>query len=103
MPTRKGYAGKILKVNLSTGDISTIPTETYANQFLGGRGIAVKVHWDEVPKEAGPFDPENRLVIMTGPVGGVPGLAGSRWQVSGKSPVFNQFSYCNLGVPGVHS
>ncbi|MBW2053321.1 MAG: hypothetical protein JRI85_13930, partial [Deltaproteobacteria bacterium] len=97
MPTRKGYAGKILRVNLSTGDITNIPTETYAERFIGGRGIAAKIHWDEVPKEAGPFDPENRLVIMTGPVAGVPGLAGSRWQVSGKSPVFNQFSYCNLG------
>ena len=97
MSIAKGYAGKILKVNLSANDITTIPTETYAGQFIGGRGIAAKIHWDEVPREAGPFDPENRLVLMTGPVAGVPGLAGSRWQVSGKSPVFNQFSYCNLG------
>ncbi|MFC1885817.1 aldehyde ferredoxin oxidoreductase C-terminal domain-containing protein, partial [Thermodesulfobacteriota bacterium] len=43
------------------------------------------------------FDPENRFVIMNGPVCGVPGLSGSRWMVSGKSPVHNQFSYCNLG------
>jgi len=34
---------------------------------------------------------------MTGPVCGVPGFAGSRWQVSGKSPIYDQWSYSNLG------
>ncbi len=97
MAIRKGYAGEILRVDLSDGRISTVPTDTYAGPFLGGRGIAVKIHWDEVPTEAAAFDPENRLVFMTGPVCGVPGLAGSRWQVSARSPFNQQFSYCNLG------
>ena len=92
-----GYAGNILRINLSTGEIGTVPTEPYAEQFVGGRGIALKIHWDEVPAGIDAFDPENRLVFMTGPVCGVPGLAGSRWQVSGKSPVHDQWSYCNLG------
>jgi aldehyde:ferredoxin oxidoreductase len=97
MAQQPGYAGNILRVDLSSDNISTTPTETYADKFIGGRGIAVKIHWDEVPADIHPFDPENRLVMMTGPTCGLPGLAGSRWQVSGKSPVFNQFSYCNLG------
>jgi aldehyde:ferredoxin oxidoreductase len=97
MNAKQGYAGKIMRLNLSNGEITTVPTETYADRFVGGRGIAAKIHWDEVPPEAAPFDPDNRLVFMTGPTCGIPGLAGSRWQVSGKSPVFNQFSYCNLG------
>lgn len=93
----QGYAGKILRINLSTREITSAPTETYTEKFLGGRGIAAKIHWDEVPDGIDAYDPENRLVVMTGPAGGVPGLAASRWQVSGKSPIFNQFSYCNLG------
>ena len=97
MAHKNGYAGKILRVNLSTGDIATVPTEVYADRFLGGRGIALKIHWDEVAPQTDALDPENRLTIMTGPVCGVPGFAGSRWQVSGKSPVHNQFSYSNLG------
>ena len=97
MADRKGYAGKILRVNLSTGELKAVPTENYADRFLGGRGIAAKVHWDEVSPEIGAFDPENRLCIMTGPLCGVPGFAASRWQVSGKSPLHNTFSYCNLG------
>jgi aldehyde:ferredoxin oxidoreductase len=92
-----GYAGKILDIDLSTGQIDPIPTRVYADRFIGGRGIAAKIHWDHVPQNISAFDPENRLVFMTGPVCGVPGFAGSRWQVSGKSPLSNQFAYCNLG------
>jgi aldehyde:ferredoxin oxidoreductase len=92
-----GYAGKILRVDLSLGDISSVPTAPYAERFVGGRGIALKIHWDEVPAGISALDPENRLVFMTGPVGGVPGFAGSRWMVSAKSPVLNQWSYSNLG------
>jgi aldehyde:ferredoxin oxidoreductase len=92
-----GYAGEILRVNLSTGEFKTVPTKVYADLFLGGRGIAAKIHWDEVPPEIDAFDPENRLVFMTGPVCGVVGFAGSRWQISGKSPQTNRFSYGNLG------
>jgi aldehyde:ferredoxin oxidoreductase len=92
-----GYAGKILRVNLSTGRVRTVPTETYAKRFLGGRGLALKVYWDEVSPQIDALDPENQIAIMTGPLCGIPGIAGSRWQVSGKSPTINQFSYSNLG------
>ncbi len=97
MAKQYGYAGRILRVDLSTRIINTFPTSEYADAFLGGRGIAAKIHWDEVPPDADAFDPENRMVIMTGPLCGIPGFAGSRWQVSGKSPILNRFSYCNLG------
>ncbi len=93
------YAGKILRVDLDSGETSDIPTDAYASRFLGGRGIALKIHWDEVPPEVGALDPENRLVFATGPLGGLPAIGGSRWQASGKSPVSDpeQFNYCNLG------
>ncbi len=93
----KAYAGNILRVNLSTGDVDTVPTEDYVQLFLGGRGLAAKIYWDEVPPGIDAFDPENRLLFVTGPIAGVPGFAGSRWQVCGKSPIHDRFSYCNLG------
>ena len=97
MTHSKGYAGNILRVNLSDGNVNTVPTEDYADLFLGGRGIAAKIYWDEVPPRSDAFDPENRLIFVTGPMAGVPGFGGSRWQVCGKSPIHNQFSYCNMG------
>ena len=42
METVYGYAGKILKVDLSSGTVNHIPTVEYADRFLGGRGIAAK-------------------------------------------------------------
>lgn len=94
-----GYAGRILRVDLSSGDIGELPTADYANDFLGGRGIATRIYWEEVSCEVKPFDPENRLVFITGPLAGVPGLAGSRWQICGKSPATSPdlFCYSNLG------
>ena len=81
-----GYIGKILRVDLSSGSITQMPTMDYADRFLGGRGIAAKICWDEVPPEVGAFDPENRLIFATGPLAGLSGISASRWTVCGKSP-----------------
>ncbi len=99
MADQYGYAGKILRVDLSSGRISHTPTAEYAERFLGGRGIAAKIYWDEVPANVSAFDPENRMVFVTGPLAGFSGLSGSRWQVCGKAPAMTpeEFSYCNLG------
>ncbi len=96
MTGQYGYAGKILRVDLSSGNVTDIPTADYADRFLGGRGIAAKIYWDEVSSQIDALDSENRLIFMTGPVCGVPGFA-SRFQVCGKSASTNQFSYSNLG------
>jgi aldehyde:ferredoxin oxidoreductase len=94
-----GYAGRMLSVDLSSGNISDLSTRSYADDFVGGRGIAAKIYWDEVPPHAKAFDPENLLIFVTGPLAGVAGLAGSRWQVCGKSPATDPevFCYSNLG------
>lgn len=100
MTAEYGYAGKILRVDLSSGNVTRTPTMNYADRFIGGRGIGLKIYWDEVPPEVKAFDPENRLMFLTGPMAGIsPGVAGTRWIVCGKSPSASpeQFSYCNLG------
>ncbi len=96
MTGQNGYAGNILKIDLSSASIARVPTSEYADLFLGGRGIAAKIYWDEVPPKIDASDPENRLIFMTGPLCGVPGFA-SRFQICGKSMGTNQFSFCNLG------
>jgi len=96
MTNKNGYTGTILRVDLSSGSITHIPTAEYADSFLGGRGIAAKIYWDEVTPYFHALDPENRLIFITGPVTGLPGF-GSRFQVCGKSASTQQFSYSNLG------
>lgn len=94
-----GYVGKILRVNLSSGTIGLTSTLDYAERFLGGRGIAAKIYWDEVPPEASAYHEDNALVFVTGPLGALPTLGGSRWQVCGKSHTTSpdHFNYGNFG------
>ena len=94
-----GYSGKILSVDLSGGRHTDLATSDYADEFVGGRGIAAKLFWDNTPPNAAAFDPENCLICATGPVTGFFGLAGCRWVICGKSPSAQpeSFSYGNLG------
>src|SRR3974390_1768417 len=94
-----GYAGEILKVDLFSRKISKLKTADYAPRFLGGRGIAAKIYWDEVPPQVKAFEPENRMVFATGPLAGLKGVSGFRWQICGKSALTDPeyFNYCNLG------
>jgi aldehyde:ferredoxin oxidoreductase len=94
-----GYAGNILKVDLNSRSVSKLSTMDYAEEFLGGRGIAAKLYWDHVPPSAAAFDPDNALILATGPLAGVPILGGSRWVVCGKSPATSPeyFGSANLG------
>ncbi len=94
-----GYAGEILKVDLSDGEITRLPTSDYAERFLGGRGIAARLYWDMVPPQTGALDPENCFICASGPAAGFTRLAGFRWKIFGKSPAGEPeaFSHANLG------
>ena len=67
-----GWAGRILRVNLSTGMISNVDTTKYVPKYIGGRGVADRIAWEEVPFEngVGPFDEENKIIFMVGPLSG---------------------------------
>jgi aldehyde:ferredoxin oxidoreductase len=94
-----GYAGEILKVDLSDGKTSKLATADYADKYIGGHGIAARLYWEMVPAEAGAYDPVNCLICANGPVTGFPGFAGFRWKICGKTPLGDpeSFSYSNLG------
>ena len=62
-----GWTGKILRINLSDGSISTFPTEPYKG-YIGGMGLANKIMFDEVPAGTDPLSEENKVVIAVGPL-----------------------------------
>ena len=98
-PGTFGWAGKILKINLSCFEISELETMHYADRFLGGRGIATRIYWEEVGRDVGAFDPENHLILMTGPLGATGAQGASRFAAVSKSPMLmpEAFCYGNLG------
>ncbi len=92
-----GYAGTIVTVDLTTGRIETSDSSRYVDRFLGGRGLATKIYWDSLVSDFKWDDADNPLIFVNGPLAGFKGLAGSRWQLCGKSPIGNCFSYANFG------
>ena len=62
-----GWAGTILRVNLTNGSTSTMSTDPY-KEYIGGMGIGYKVIWDEVPLETHPYAPEAKIVFAVGPL-----------------------------------
>lgn len=77
-----GRSGHILRVDLSERKYSREPVESYTHNFIGGRGINVKVVFDEVDSKISPFDQKNRLVIGPGILAGTPAPTASRSQIT---------------------
>ncbi len=98
--TQNCYAGQILRVELTTGSITTDQfDERYIDRFVGGRGVASKVLYDEVPPEVDPFDPANRLIFSPGALHGTGAPAASRTTVTTRSPLTNMHGDGHAGAP----
>jgi len=93
-----GYGGSILRVNLTTGQITKQPTPPeVARDYIGGRGFGAYFLFKEVPKNAEPLGPENKLIISTGPLSGlmVPGAGKCDWTT--KSPLTGGYASASMG------
>jgi aldehyde:ferredoxin oxidoreductase len=84
----KGYMGNILRINVANGTarVEPLPDEL-ARQFIGGRGVAAKLLYDELPAGTDPLSPLNKLIFSTGPLASTAAQACSRWMVTTKSPL----------------
>ncbi len=81
-----GWAGKILDVDLSTGSISTRDTLKYAVDYIGGRAMAARIAWEEIPPGIDSYDPENHIIVATGPLTGTLAPTSGRTVMTGVSP-----------------
>lgn len=90
--------GKILRVNLSTGEIKEeIPDENNLKMYLGGAALATKYLFDETPKGIDPLGSENKLIFMTGPMTGTSSPSTGRFSVVAKSPLTGFWGQANSG------
>jgi aldehyde:ferredoxin oxidoreductase len=96
-----GYRGEILRVDLSRGRITTIPTSHY-EPWVGGHGMGSAIFFDLVKdKTIDGFDPTNMVTIMTSPLSGTLIPAGAaRTEVQGigvQSYPIGWFTRSNFG------
>jgi aldehyde:ferredoxin oxidoreductase len=77
-PVDRGYAGKTLYVNLTANTIESRPvTDEMKETFIGGRGFGLWRLWHAVGPDTTWDDPDNEIVISSGPIGGTTLYPGS--------------------------
>jgi aldehyde:ferredoxin oxidoreductase len=81
-----GWVGKILRVDLNERQITSEDTLKYGLEYIGGRGINARIAWNEIPPDIGPYDPDNKLMFMTGPLTGTLASGSGRLTVGGVAP-----------------
>ncbi len=98
-----GYAGRLLKVDLSSGKTRVESLdEARARRYLGGRGLGARILMDEVPAGCDPLGPENRLIFAMGPLAGTFAPGSGRHVIVAKSPATGGFGEAYTGAFVAH-
>jgi len=98
MAEKGGYVGSLLRVNLSNKSYQVENlNDSLLTLFLGGRGIAARIYHQEIPPHVKPFDEENRLIFMTGPLTGTIVPASTKFQCATRSPETGIYLCSNAG------
>jgi len=94
----KGYMGKVLLVDLNTGQIEeqSIADTVYEN-LLAGVGLGAYMLYNNIPKGADPLGPDNMLGFVSGLLTGTGSVMTGRWMAVCKSPLTGGWGDANCG------
>jgi len=94
-----GWTGNLLRINLTTGSVKKESfTEEFARSWVGGRGFALKILWDELKPGIDALGPENKLIVAVGPIAGIPAPNTGKAIVAAKSPLTGGYGDGNIGT-----
>ncbi len=95
----KGWTGKILRIDLTRREykIWEYPADLALN-YIGGRGFAIKILWDELKAETNALSPDNILVFAAGPLTGLMLPCSGKLVVASKSPLTGGYGDGNVGT-----
>jgi len=93
-----GWMGTLLRVDLASGAITKDPLDPrLARDYVGGRGMAVKILFDELKIDCDPLGPDNLLIFINGPLAITGALSSGRYTVVTKSPLTGTICFSNSG------
>jgi len=93
-----GWIGKVLRVDLTSGNISTEPVNPdLARDYIGARGLGTKYMYDEVDPKVDPLSPDNKLIFASGPMTGTFAPSTGRYDVVTKGPLTGTIAASNSG------
>jgi len=96
-----GWRNRVLRIDLSAGRIWAQEAAPYVPDFVGARGLAARILWEEYPEPVGAFDPRNPLMIMPGALTGTRSPYSGRTNVCAFSPQsspYTWFSRASMGA-----
>ena len=94
----KGYAKKVIKIDLTTKTVTEYPfSDEERELFVGGKIMAAKIIYDNIKTKIDPFSPENMIVITTGPLNAMGSPCSSRFNTSTISPLTGFYTSSNCG------
>ncbi len=94
-----GWTGKILRVDLTRRKAVVQDLDPkVAVDFLGGRGLAIKTLWEELPPGVDPLSPDNLLIFATGPLTGLTLPSSGKMVIAAKSPLTGGYGDGNIGT-----
>lgn len=77
-PVIRGYNNRTLYINLSTHEIKEKPVSEFMKEkFIGGKGFGLKLLWEATKPDTKWNDPENEIIINTGPICGITQYSGT--------------------------
>jgi aldehyde:ferredoxin oxidoreductase len=92
------WTQNVLRVNLSNGETVKEPLNmTWADSYLGQRGLASKYLTEEIDPAVEALSPNNKLIMVTGPLTGTMASTGGRYSVVCKSPLTGAIACSNSG------
>ena len=94
-----GWTGWMLRVDLTTRTFRKEAfSQAFAEKWVGGRGFAAKILYDELEPGIDPLGPENKLIVALGPIAGIPAPNTGKAIVAAKSPMTGGYGDGNLGT-----
>jgi aldehyde:ferredoxin oxidoreductase len=95
---KKPYNGKILRVDLTKGEVKTeVLDEIIYRKYLGGSSLASYFLLKELKKGVDPLGPDNMLVFTCSVVTGTTVPGASRFTAAAKSPLTGGFAEAEAG------
>lgn len=98
-PLDKGYTDKTLYINVGDNIIreKTVPP-VMKEKFIGGKGYGLRLLWDATLPDTKWDDPDNEIIISSGPIGGITQYSGTgKSLVVSISPQTNSVMDSNVG------
>ena len=98
MSKYSGYMGKVMMMDLTTGDVEEYPwSDRDRELYIGGKAMGSKIMFDTFHGTEDPLGPKNIFVITTGPLTGTGAPCSNRFNISTLSPQSGLTTSSNCG------